>query len=164
MSSKAKSSGAYGAIFNVVAIVLSLVAAWAIVEYIMGNPVNFEKGNPDGSPLPGNYLGIIYKGGKIVPLLIACILVLLTFSIERAFTLARAQGKGRLNVFVKNLQNLVASGNLSEGIDTCDKQKGCLANVLKAGLVRYGELQKDTTLENDQKVIALQKNLKKLLH
>jgi biopolymer transport protein ExbB len=34
-----------------------------------------------------------------------------------------------------------------------------LANVVKAGLVRYRELQTDETLENDQKVLSLQKEI-----
>jgi len=154
-----KSSGIFGIIFNVSAIILSYVASWLIVKYVMGNPVNFEGGNPDGHPLPGNYLGIIYKGGAIVPLLITCILILLTFTIERAVTIAKAKGKGRLNVFVKNVQNLVATDQIEEAQLNCDKQKGSIANVVKAGLKRYRELQGDKSLENDQKVISLQKEI-----
>jgi biopolymer transport protein ExbB len=44
-------------------------------------------------------------------------------------------------------------------VQICDKQKGSLANVLKAGLHRYRSLQNDSTLPNDQKVIAMQKEL-----
>jgi len=160
MSTQAKkSSGIFGLIFNVAAIVLSYVASFLIVKYVMGNPLNFEGGNPDGHPLPGNYLGIIYKGGAIVPLLITCILILLTFSIERAITLARAKGKGSLNTFLKTTQNLIAADKIEEAAANCDKQKGSLANVVKSGLKRYRELQIDKTLENDQKVLSLQKEI-----
>ncbi len=160
MSSKAKKgSGAYGAIFNVFAILLALVASWFIYDLVMGNPNNFVGGNRQGEVLPGSYLGIIYKGGMIVPLLITCILVLLTFSIERAITLAKAKGKGRLNYFVKDIQNSIAADQIEESQEACDKQKGSLANVVKAGLKRYRELQNDQSLENDQKVIALQKEI-----
>ncbi len=160
MSSQTKkSSGAFGAIFNVIAILLALGVSWLIYSNIMGNPANFEGSNPAGHPLPGSYLGIIYKGGMIVPLLISCILVLLTFSIERSITISRAKGKGRLNVFVKNVQTSVASDQIEESQESCDKQKGSLANVVKAGLKRYRELQSDQSLENDQKVVALQKEI-----
>jgi biopolymer transport protein ExbB len=115
MSSQAsKSSGVFGVVFNVAAIVIALVASYFIWKDIMGNPVNFEGGNPEGHPLPGNYLAIIYKGGYIVPLLISCILILLTFSIERAITLSRAKGKGRLNVFVRNIQTAIAANQIEE--------------------------------------------------
>jgi hypothetical protein len=53
--------------FTMVSILLSFVIAMIVYLYVMGNPVNFEGGNPDGHPLPGNYLAMIYKGGYIVP-------------------------------------------------------------------------------------------------
>jgi biopolymer transport protein ExbB len=160
MSSQAsKSSGVFGVVFNIAAIAIALVASYFIWKNIMGNPVNFEGGNNEGHPLPGNYLGIIYKGGFIVPLLISTILILLTFTIERAITLSRAKGKGRLNIFVKNIQTSIAANQIEESQAACDKQKGSLANVVKAGLIRYRELQADTTLENDQKVLSLQKEV-----
>jgi biopolymer transport protein ExbB len=137
-------------------ILISLVIAFLIFKYIMGNPINFEGGNPEGHPMPGNYLAMIYKGGYIVPILITNILVLLTFSVERAVTIRRARGKGKINVFVKNLQTLLNAGQINEAIAECDKQKGSLGNVMKSGLLRYKELEKDEALEKDQKLIALQ--------
>ncbi len=160
MSSQAKKgSGGFGAIFNFAAILLAIVASWFIYDKVMGNPANFVGGNRLGEVLPGSYLGIIFKGGMIVPLLISCILVLLTFSIERAITLSKASGKGRLNVFVKNVQNSIAADQIEESQEACDIQRGSLANVVKAGLKRYRELQGDQHLENDQKVVALQKEI-----
>ncbi len=158
-SQSTKSKGSLGVIFNVVAIALALVASYFIWKDVMGHSSNFEGGNPEGHPLPGNYLAIIYKGGYIVPLLIATIMILLTFTIERAITLPKAQGKGRLNVFVKSIQTAISADQIEESKLACDKQKGSLANVVKAGLVRYKELQIDSTLENDQKVLALQKEI-----
>jgi biopolymer transport protein ExbB len=100
---------------------------------------------------------MIFKGGWIVPLLMTVVLVLITFSIERGITLSRANGKGKINVFVKNLQNFLANDQIEDAIVACDKQKGSLANVMKAGLLRYRALQKDLTLSKDQKILALQK-------
>ena len=146
-------------VFAGAAIIIALFVAWIIFKYVMGNPVNFVGGNIEGHVKPGNYLGIIYKGGMIVPLLMTCIIVLITFCIERFIYLYRAKGKAKLNVFVKNLQNFLANDQIEEAIASCDKQKGSLANVMKAGLHRYRILQKDTSLMNDQKVLALQKEL-----
>lgn len=137
-------------------ILIALVIAFLIFKFVMGNPINFEGGNPAGQPMPGNYLGMIYKGGYIVPILITLILVLLTFSIERAVTIRRARGKGKINVFVKKLQGLLNAGQINEAIAECDKQKGSLGNVMRTGLIRYKELEVDTTLAKDQKLIALQ--------
>ncbi|MCX6271020.1 MAG: MotA/TolQ/ExbB proton channel family protein [Bacteroidetes bacterium] len=137
-------------------ILISLIIAIVVFKFVMGNPVNFEGGNVKGAPMPGNYLAMVYKGGFIVPILITLLLVLITFSIERFVTLRKARGKGRINVFVKKLQNLMMAGQIQEAIVECDNQKGSLANVLKAGLLRYKELETDPNLEKDQKIIALQ--------
>jgi biopolymer transport protein ExbB len=125
----------------------------------MGNPINFEGGNPKGHALPGNFLGMIYKGGFIVPILMAVILILLTFTGERFISLARANGKGRISTFLKFIQNLLNENKIEEAAAACDKQKGSLANVVKSGLRRYRDLQDDHSLQNDQKVLALQKDL-----
>jgi biopolymer transport protein ExbB len=43
-------------------------------------------------------------------------------------------------------------------MEACDNQKGSLANVMKAGLLRYRDLQKDKELEKDQKILSIQKS------
>ena len=105
-------------------------------------------------------MGIVYKGGFIVPLLMAVNLILLTFVFERFIMLWRAKGRGNLNSFVRNFRNLLLNEDkIEEASNLCDKQRGSLANVMKAGLHRYRDLQADKTLTNDQKVLALQKDL-----
>jgi biopolymer transport protein ExbB len=145
--------------FVLVVMVLCLVAGYLIWKMVMGNPINFEGGNPEGTPLQNNFLGIIYKGGYIVPLLMAVNLILITFIIERYISLWRAKGRGNLNSFVRNLRDLLNNDKIEEAEKLCDKQRGSLANVYKAGLHRYRDLQNDKTLMNDQKVLALQKDL-----
>jgi biopolymer transport protein ExbB len=87
-----------------------------------------------------------------------CVLVLIIFIFERVITLSRAKGKGRLNTFVRNLQTLLAEDKIEEALEACDKQKGSLANVMRAGLLRYRDLQKDKELEKDQKILSIQKS------
>lgn len=161
MSNKGQQSlkEALQSIFATSVIILSFGVAVAIYMFIMGDPVNFEGGNPKGHPIQGNYLGMIYKGGIIVPVLITVVLVVITFCIERWITLARAKGRGRLTTFVRNIQTLLKEDKIEEAVQLCDKQRGSLANVLKAGLHRYRSLQNDPSLPNDQKVIAMQKEL-----
>jgi biopolymer transport protein ExbB len=144
--------------FATSAILIAFVVSYILFQQIMGNPVNFEGGNPHGQPLEGNYLGIVYKGGYVVPILMTCVLTLLIFVFERTITLSRAKGKGRLNSFVRNLQVLLSEDKIEEAMEACDKQKGSLANVMKAGLLRYRDLQKDKELEKDQKILSIQKS------
>jgi biopolymer transport protein ExbB len=143
--------------FAVSAIFIAFIIAYYLFTQIMGNPVNFEGHNPKGQPIQGNYLGIIYKGGYIVPILMTCVLTLIIFIFERIITLSRAKGKGRINSFVRKLQDLLAEDKIEEAMEACDKQKGSLANVMRAGLERYRDLQKDKELEKDQKILSIQK-------
>jgi biopolymer transport protein ExbB len=145
-------------VFAASAILIAFIVAEILFSVVMGNPVNFEGGNPKGAALEGNYLGIIYKGGQIVPILMTCVLVLLIFIIERTITLSRAKGKGRLNSFVSKLQGLLSEDKIEEAMEACDNQKGSLANVMRAGLLRYRDLQKDKDLEKDQKILSIQKS------
>jgi len=145
-------------IFAASVILIAFVVSELLFENLMGNPVNFEGGNNEGQALEGNFLGIIYRGGFIVPILMTLVLTLIIFTIERIITLSRAKGKGRLNVFVRKLQGLLSEDKIEEALEACDKQKGSLANVMKAGLSRYRDLQKDTQLEKDQKILSIQKS------
>jgi len=145
-------------IFAVSAILIAFVVSYLLFVNVMGNPINFEGGNPKGHALEGNYLGIIYKGGFIVPILMTCVLTLIIFVIERIITLSRAKGKGRLNSFLKQLQNLLDQDKIEEAVEACDKQRGSLANVMRAGLARYRDLQADKELEKDQKILSIQKS------
>jgi biopolymer transport protein ExbB len=145
-------------VFAISAILIAYAVSYYLFKEFMGDPANFEGGNIKGHALQGNYLGIIYKGGPIVPILMTCVLTLIIFTFERLFTLARAKGKGRLNTFVRKIQTLLAEDKIEEALEACDKQRGSLANVMKAGLLRYRDLQKDKELEKDQKILSIQKS------
>ena len=149
----------FEAVFASGAIIISFLIAYLLFTQLMGDPVNFEGGNPKGHPLPGNYMGMLYKGGPIVPVLMTCILVLLIFVVERFITLKKAQGKGSLDAFVANIQTLTAKDKIEDAIKACDAQKGSLANVTKAGLERYRDLESDKTLEKDQKITSMKQAL-----
>ena len=60
-----------------IVIPLAIFVAWLIYSKILGAPSNFIDGNPQNEPLQENYMGIIYKGGPIVILLIAFQIILL---------------------------------------------------------------------------------------
>ncbi len=159
MSTKGNSwKDVLGSVFSTSVIFIAIALGILIYMFIMGNPNNFEGGNVEhGNTV--NYLGIIHRGGMIVPLLMAVILILITFTIERLISISRAKGKGRLNVFINNIRTLLNADKIEEATAACDKQKGSVANVIKSGLHRYRDLQTEKTLPNDQKVLALQKEL-----
>jgi biopolymer transport protein ExbB len=59
-------------------------------------------------PNVGNYGGMAYKGGFIVPILMGMLLMVFVFSIERLIVIGRATGKGSLDAFVKRIQSLLS--------------------------------------------------------
>src|SRR5690606_15632873 len=108
-----KKEGSNGSnVFSILAIVLCLVIGFLVWKFIMGAPSNFEDNNPEGHPLPGNYLAMVYKGGYVVPVLMGLFLMSVVFSIERLFVINKAAGKGNVETFVKKVQNQIAAGNI----------------------------------------------------
>jgi biopolymer transport protein ExbB len=100
-----------------------------------------------------------YEGGIIVPLLIGLNLMVWTFAIERFLTISKATGKGNVNEFIRKVQYHLANKNLDAAIGECDKQKGSVGNVMKAGLRKYKEMTTITELDTEQKVLAIQKEV-----
>jgi len=101
----------------------------------------------------------IYEGGIIVPLLIGMFLMVVVFSIERLLTIMKALGKGSIADFIRRVQYHLANRNVDAALAECDKQRGSVANVMKAGLRRYKEMMNNTELDTEQKVIAIQKEV-----
>ena len=130
-------------VFAALTIVICIIIGILIWKFVMGHPSNFENNDPEGHPLPGNYLGMVYKGGFIVPLLMGLLLMALVFSIERFIVIGKAAGKANVEKFVKNVQILVAQGKVDEAIAECDAQEGSVANVVRAGLTKYQEVKKE---------------------
>lgn len=141
------------------AIPLSLAICFVLFEFVLGSPSNFIENNPANNPLPGNYLGIIYKGGYVVPVLMGTVLIALVFCVERFLSISRSQGKRSAEQFLGDIRNLVGQGNLDQAIKACQVQKGSLGNVIHAGLVTYQQMSKDTVLDKEQKLAAIQKSI-----
>jgi len=99
--------------------------------------------------IQGTLLGYFNKGGPVMwPLLFAAILAL-AFIIERWWVLSRA--KIRTDEFLNRLRAaLLKRKSAKEAIGVCEEYKGPIANILKAGLVKYG-----TTEEEIEKAIEI---------
>lgn len=151
--------GKSGSLFATLAIPIAIVAAVVIYMFILGNPANFEGGDTNNHPLPGNYLGIVYKGGVIVPILVSMLIMILAFSIERFLTISKAKGSKGIEGFVRTIRQKLNNHDINGAMAVCDTQKGSVANVVKAGLHKYKEMQTDTVLPKDQKVLAIQKEI-----
>ncbi len=157
-TAKKESSGSN--FFASATIIICIIIAALLWKYVMGSPGNFEGGDPEnGHPIPGNYFGMVYKGGYVVPVLMGMFLMVIVFSIERFFVISKASGVGNVELFVKKIQAMLSQGQIDTAIVECDKQKGSVANVIKSGLKKYKEVSADDTLDIDQSSLAIQKDI-----
>lgn len=151
-------------IISILAPILCVVLGYIIWRFVIGSPDNFSEPDLNGGFWPdhkgpkGSLAGI-YEGGIIVPVLMGCFLIVLTFVIERWLTISRANGKGSNAEFVRKVQFYLADKNIDAAIAECDKQKGSVGNVMKAGLRKYKAMIVDTELTTEQKVLAIQKEV-----
>jgi len=144
--------------------IICIVAGYCIWRFIFGAKDGFDKPDPAGGfwphhQKPKGALNAIYEGGIIVPLLIGMFLMVVTFSIERLLTISKALGSGSIADFIRKVQYHLANRNVDAAIAECDKQRGSVANVMRAGLRRYKEMTTNSELSTDQKVLAIQKEV-----
>lgn len=144
--------------------IICLIAGYCIWRFILGNPDGFKEPDLKGGFAPSHHgpkgaLNAIYEGGIIVPLLIGMFLMVVTFSIERLMTISKALGSGSVADFIRKVQYHLANRNVDAAIAECDKQRGSVANVMRAGLRRYKEMTTNNELSTDQKVLAIQKEV-----
>lgn len=156
---KKQESGNSGNLFASLAIIICFVVGFIVYKYVMGNPSNFIDNNPENQPLPGNYFGMVYHAGVIVPVLIGLFLMVWVFSIERFIVIGRASGTGNVGNFVRKIQSLINGGNIDSAISECDKQKGSVANVVKAGLLKYKDVSANTAMDAEKSGLAIQKEI-----
>ena len=83
----------------------------------------------------------IKKGGPLVVMLMTLSMMVVTFIVERLFTLGKAKGRGSLITFLRTVKQEIVKGNIDAAIEACDKQRGSAANILRSGLEKYKMLQ-----------------------
>jgi biopolymer transport protein ExbB len=141
-----------------------IIIGYVLWRFVIGNPDNFTSGKNNGGFWPDRDGAIgtfskMYLGGIIVPVLIGCFLTVITFVIERFLTVSKATGTGNNTEFIRKVQFHLANRNVDAALTECDKQKGSVGNVMKAGLRKYKELISDTQLDTEQKVLSIQKEV-----
>lgn len=143
---------------------ICIIAGYVIWRFVIGAESNFTKPDKAGGFWPSHEGPIggfakMYEGGIIVPVLLGCFLIVITFCIERALTVIKASGKGSNAEFIRKVQYYLANKNVDAALAECDKQKGSVGNVMKAGLRKYKEMISNTEYNTEQKVLAIQKEV-----
>ncbi|MBS4044183.1 MAG: MotA/TolQ/ExbB proton channel family protein [Chitinophagaceae bacterium] len=149
-----------------IAPIVCILIGFFIWRVLLGSASNFAKPDPDPSHWfwpnhvgPKGSLVRMYEGGIIVPFLISCFLIVVTFVVERYLTVSKAKGSGDINEFIRKVQFNLANKEIDKALAECDKQKGSVGNVMKSGLRKYKEMITNTELDTDQKVLNIQKEI-----
>jgi len=115
-------------------LVVALIASYFIYDYML----------PD----------YIRDGGPLVVGLIAMTIMVFTFIFERIFSLRKAQGRGSLAVFLKNVTQEINKGNIEGSIAACDKQRGSCANIIRTGLDKYKQLVHEGDIKGQKEMMS----------
>ena len=143
---------------NLLIVVACVVVGYLIWKFVMGNGSNFQDAEKMHAK-EGNFLGLMYQGGFVVPILLATLLTLISFVVERTLTVFKAKGKVDGGEFVRKVQYHLANKNIDAAISECDKQAGSVGNVMRAGLLKYRDMTTNHDLTTDQKVMNIQKEI-----
>ena len=163
-AAKASTSKGGGNAISYLAPIICVIAGYVVWRFVLGNPDGFSKPDELGGFWPSHKgptgaWNKMYEGGIIVPLLIGCFFMVVVFSIERFLTISKATGTASNAEFVRKVQFELANKNVDAAIALCDKQKGSVGNVMKAGLKKYKEMISSSEFSTDQKVAAIQKEV-----
>ncbi len=152
---QAKKEGSnVGGIKNAFLVIIAcFIVAVCLFIFWFGHESHFEEGHPV------DLWGTIYKGGVIVPVLQTLFLTVIVLSVERWIALSSAKGKGNITKFVAGVKACLAKNDIAGAQALCKNQKGSVAAVVAAALVRYEEMDKNTVLSKEQKIATLQKEV-----
>ena len=110
-----------------------------------GKPVTVVNGGDHYFPLKmtkkDNIITFFQKFGFVFWPLALCSITALTFIIERLFTFVRNRSRIGTEEFIASITDSLRKENIMEAVSTCEEAGGPLANVLKAGLLRYSQAQ-----------------------
>ncbi len=124
--------------------------ATAAFSFLCGAEENYE---------PANLMGTVYKGGFVVPIIWTLLITVVALSIERFFAIRNAYGRTSLTKFVADIKVALQQNDMAKAQQICDKQRGSVANVVGATLRKYKEMEENTTLTKEQKILSIQKEL-----
>ena len=146
---------------NPIIIVLSSIAAFIFYYTVLGDPSNFDDLDKH---LPNNALGMIFLGGPLVGLLISFIILAIVYAIERQLSINKAKGTSDPVAFIRKSIALLEQGDLDGAIASCDKQRGSVANVLRAAITRFKDVENDPNFGPEKKLGEVQRSIDEALN
>ncbi|MDR1517819.1 MAG: MotA/TolQ/ExbB proton channel family protein [Dysgonamonadaceae bacterium] len=133
-----------------------IILVCAILAFAFFLLVCGAEGNLDEKGHPANIFGLLWQGGYVIPIVITLLLTVLSLSVERFFALNRANGKSKNTNFVVKVKQRLDANDIEGASKLCDEQKGSVANIVNAGLVRYRDVEGIPEASNSEKAELIQ--------
>ncbi|MEE9553701.1 MAG: MotA/TolQ/ExbB proton channel family protein [candidate division Zixibacteria bacterium] len=126
-----------------------------IVAFVVGAGMQYGIFKPQPK---GTLMHTMYEGGPLVVVLIALLVMLFGFIIERSITLYKvAAGKSSVQSFFKRVVTSIQSDDYDGAMAACDKQRGTVANILRAGIERYNVVKDDSSMDGEKRISEAQR-------
>lgn len=96
-------------------------------------------------------MSYFWKTGPIRWPLLLCSILGLTYIIERGISIYKLRPKIKVEQLVQRVTDSLRAGNVMEAVSICEEAGGPLANVVKAGLLRYSQrvIEEKTVTKDD---------------
>lgn len=99
----------------------------------------------------------VWKGGYVVTVLVALVLMVIAYIVERLIALNKASGRGNIPGFVKELKQDVEAGAIDQAIAKCDEHKSSVAAVLRSVFQRYKSLGLQHISDREKRISEMEK-------
>ncbi|NTV98546.1 MAG: MotA/TolQ/ExbB proton channel family protein [Chlorobiaceae bacterium] len=110
-----------------------------------------------GTTPPESIYHAVWKGGPVVSVLIALILMVIAYIVERIIALNKASGKGNIPAFVRSVKEDIDNGYIDQAIEKCDDHQSSLAAVIRTVLERYKRCAHLNIIDREKKVSEMEK-------
>jgi len=145
--------------FNIVVITVAMVIAFLVYSLYFGNSSGFQDPATKKKPKAGNIVAMIYTGGPIVAILIGLLIISITFVFERTLSINKARGKGDISGYLKRVLDYLMKGAYDDALQECEKQRGSLANIMRAAIERFRTIENDADYPTEKKMLEVQRSI-----
>jgi biopolymer transport protein ExbB len=90
-------------------------------------------------------------------LLLGLIIISITFVTERFLSINKAKGKGDTATYLKKVMEHLSKGAYADALAECNKQRGSLANIMRAAIERFEQTEKDPEFDKEKTMTEVQR-------
>ncbi|HCD36112.1 MotA/TolQ/ExbB proton channel family protein [Chlorobium phaeovibrioides] len=110
-----------------------------------------------GTTPPDSMFHAVSQGGPVVSVLMALILMVIAYAVERVIALNKAAGQGNIPEFVQAIKQDIDGGDVNRAIARCDEHQSSLGAVIRSVLDRYNSMAALQVTDRDKMISEMEK-------